>query len=186
VLANHRAGHLRGVVLRHRFVYGEGDAAVVPRLMRAARKYPFWVAGGSARVSMVLANDLAEVVRRFATADSGDDPGGEDPVFHVTSGERLSYRQLISTLCDAFGYRPPRLSVPLWLLLAPLRLREKLLGLDPETMQGLSSLRLKMIARDNEFSNARLLGHFPDLSFAPFAEGLARSLDYYRQFAAAA
>jgi nucleoside-diphosphate-sugar epimerase len=183
VLAHHQKGHFRGTVLRHRFVYGEGDESVLPRLIRAARKYPFWVAGGRARISLVLARDLAEVVRRFATAEALDDLPDEDPVFHVTSGEPLSYRQLISTICDAFGCRPPRVSLPLWLLVAPLLLREKLLRLDPETVEGISSLRVKMIAQDNEFSNRKLLRRFPDLDFAPFAAGLAECSDYYRRFA---
>jgi len=181
VLARHRARELAATILRHRFVYGEGDTAVLPRLIRAARRYPFRIAGGRARISLVWAPDFAEVVRRFVTAPEEAAPGTGDPVFHVTSGEALTYRRVVETICDAFGCRRPRLSLPLWLLLAPLLAREKLLGLDPETVAGLSSLRLKMIARDNQFSNRKLLARFPDLAFTPFADGLAESLGYYRQ-----
>lgn len=181
VLARHEDGELAATILRHRFVYGEGDASVLPRLMRAARRYPFWIAGGRARMSLVWAPDFAEVVRRFVSDPAAADGG--DPVFHVTSGEALTYRGLVEAICEAFGYRQPRFSLPLWLLLAPLRARERLLGLDPETVAGLSSLRLKMIARDNQFSNRKLLARFPDLTFTTFARGLAESLGYYRQFA---
>jgi nucleoside-diphosphate-sugar epimerase len=182
VLRHHRAGSFASVILRHRFVYGEGDESVVPRLIRAARKYPFWIGGGRARLSFVLAQDFAEVVYRFL-GEASAAPGPGDPVYHVTSGESLSNRQILKTICDAFGYTPPRFSVPLWLLLGPLALRERLLGLDPESVDGISSLRLKLVARSNTFSNRRLLERFPDLVLTPFAEGFRQSLSYYRRFA---
>ncbi len=182
VLEHHRTGAFRATVLRPRFVYGAGDTSLLPRLIGAARKYPFLISGGRARISLVLADDLAQVILRFAT-DETEVSGAGDPVLHVTSGETLSYRELVSTLCAAFGYRSPRFSLPIWLVLAPLLLRERLLGQDPETVRGISSLRVRMIAQDNEFSNHKLLQRFPDLSFTSFAEGFESSLDYYQRFA---
>ena len=182
LLDHHRAGELVATVLRHRFVYGEGDASVLPRLIRGARRYPFWIDGGRARLSLVWAKDFAEVVRRFVEEPAEAALRSGEPVFHVTSGESLTYRTLVETICEAFGYRPPRFSLPLWLPLAPLLLRERLLGVDPEAVPGLSSLRLKLIGRDNHFSNRKLCARFPDLTFTPFARAFAESIDYYRQF----
>lgn len=181
LLAHHRAGDLDATILRHRFVYGEGDTAVIPRLMSAVRRLPFLISGGRARLSFVHAHDLAAVVSRVL--DGNHRSTGEDPIYHVTSGESPTFRQVSSTLCRAFGYREPSFSLPRWLLLSVLRTREGLLHIDPETAPGLSSLRVKLLAQDNTFSNARLLRRFPDLRLMTFAEGFARSIDYYRDFA---
>ena len=182
VLEHRTKGDFRATILRHRFVYGEGDDAVLPRILRAARKLPFLVEGGRARVSLLYAPDLGEIVRRFVTPEES---GGstDKPVYHVTSGEFLSYGEMIDTICETFDYRRPRLSLPLWLVVAPLRIREALLRIDPEKTEGLSSLRVRLVARDNHFSNRKLLRRFPDLSLTPFATGLRGSLDYYRRFA---
>ena len=169
-------------MLRHRFVYGDGDRAVLPRLIKAARSYPFWLSGGRARMSLIWAPDLAEIIRRLAgPAGVAIDP--EDPVYHVTDGEPISYRRVITTLCEAFDYRPPRVSIPYRLLYAPVRLRELLLGIDPEVAaSSVTSIRLKLVAQDNDFSNRKLARLLPDLEYTPFEEGFRRSLDFYAQY----
>jgi len=181
LLDHHRRGELRAVILRHRFVYGDGDEAVIPRLIGAARRYPFWISGGRARMSLVWAPDLAEVARRVA---SGAADGEADPVYHVTDGRPIRYREVITTLCRAFGWRPPRFSVPFLLLYLPVRLRELALGIDPEVAKSsVTSIRLKLVAQENTFSSRKLERLLPDWSPVPFAEGFERSLDHYRRFA---
>ena len=182
VLEHHRTGDFAGVVLRHRFVYGAGDEAVLPRLIKAAKSYPFWLSGGRARMSLIWAPDLAEIIRRL----TGHDPvavDGSDPVYHVTDGEPVSYRRVITAICRAFDYRPPRFSIPLPLLYAPVRLREILLGIDPEAAaSSVTSIRLKLVAQDNDFSNRKLALLLPDLELTPFRDGFERSLDFYSRF----
>ncbi len=182
VLERSRAGDFQGIVLRHRFVYGDGDQAVMPRLIKAARSYPFWLSGGRARMSLIWARDLAEIIRRLAGPDAAAvDP--KDPVYHVTDGEPISYRRVITTICKAFDYSPPRFSVPYRLLYAPVRLRELLLGIDPEVAaSSVTSIRLKLVAQDNDFSNRRLMRLLPDLTFTPFEQGFEHSLDFYSQY----
>ncbi len=179
VLDFHRRGDFEAVVLRHRFVYGEGDRAVLPRLIRAAKKYPFWIGGGRAKMSLVWAGDLAEVVRRAAAGDLAGAEG--EPVFHVTDGHPIAYRDVISHLCDVFGYDPPKLSIPFPLLYWPVRLREKLTGTDPEvSTSSITSIRLELVARDNYFSSQKLESQLEGWQPLGFREGLERCLDYYR------
>jgi 2-alkyl-3-oxoalkanoate reductase len=183
VLEGHRAGNWTGIVLRHRFVYGEGDEAVLPRLIRAARKYRLWIGGGRARLSLVLADDFAEVIRRMVLLPREALQLQDDPVFHVTDGQPIAYREVITEICRAFGYPVPRLSLPFRLLYLPVRARELLLGIDPEvSTSSLTSIRLKLVAQDDFFSNRKLCGLLPDLRFTPFREGLARSLAFYERF----
>ncbi len=176
------AGEFEAVVLRHRFVYGDGDRAVLPRLIKAARSYPFWLSGGRARMSMIWAVDLAEVIRRLSGAE-GVAIDASDPIYHVTDGDPLSYRRVITAICRAFDYRPPRFSVPYRLLYAPVRLRELLLGIDPEVAaSSVTSIRLKLVAQDNDFSNRRLARLLPDLRFTPFEQAFEQSLDFYAEY----
>ncbi len=106
-----------------------------------------------------------------------------DPIYHVTDGESLSYRRVVTAICRAFDYRPPRFSVPYLLLYAPVRLREVLFGIDPEVAASpVTSIRLRLVAQDNEFSNRKLVSLLPDLRFTPFEEGFERSLSFYSQF----
>ncbi len=181
VLEGHRRGDWTGIVLRHRFVYGEGDEAVLPRLIKAARKYRLWIGGGRARLSLVLADDFAEVVRRMALQPR--ETFQDDSVFHVTDGQPISYREVITEICRTFGYPVPRLNLPFRLVYIPVRARELLLGIDPETSSSsLTSIRLKLVAQDDFFSNRKLCRMLPDVRFTSFQEGFARSLGFYRKF----
>lgn len=177
LLDHHDAGELRALILRNRFVYGEGDAAVIPRLMSAARRYPFWISGGRARMSVVWVDDFAEIVRRLVLRGTRVEV---DPIFHVTDGRPISYREVAGTICRAFGYSLPKLSLPYHLAFAAVRAREIALGIDPETAAtSLTSIRLKLMARDNTFSNRKLASLLPNLEFCPFEEGFRRSTAYY-------
>lgn len=182
VLGHHKAGDFEGIVLRHRFVYGEGDAHVIPRMIRAAQAYPFLISRGRARLSVIWVNDLAEILPRFAMDNFEPDAL---PVYHVTDGVPLCYCDLIRMLCNAYDLKPPGWSVPFGLLYYPLRLREKLEGTDPETARSsLSSIRLKLVGLDNYFSNQKLMQTFPDLALTPFESAFSGLREYYSQFVA--
>jgi len=177
ILDHHRRGALLAAILRHRFVYGDGDRSLIPSLARAAKKLPVWISGGRARTSVVLANDLAEVVRRVVALPA-ESFAASMPVFHVTDGHPIAYRELVTASCRLFGVAPPRLSIPFALIYAPVRTVELLRVTDPETAS-ISSIRLRLVGRDNYYSNRKLSALLPDLHFTPFAEGLARSAAYY-------
>lgn len=179
---DHDPGGFEAVILRHRFVYGDGDVAVLPRLIGAARKYSFWISGGRAAMSLIWAADLASIIARLAAGEG--QVAGDGPIYHVTDGRPITYREVITTLCRTFGWKPPRISVPLPVLYWPVRLRERLLGIDPEVSQSsITSIRLALVAQDNSFSNAKLQRLLPDLKPATFEQGLAASLEHYRRFA---
>jgi nucleoside-diphosphate-sugar epimerase len=177
LLDHHRRGALTAVILRHRFLYGDGDRSLIPSLARSAKKFPVWISGGRARTSVVLADDFAEVVRRVVALPA-QSFAGSDPVFHVTDGSPIAYRELVTASCRLFGVDPPRLSIPFALMYMPVRAVELLRVTDPEKAS-ISSIRLKLVGRDNYYSNRKLTTLLPDLHFTPFAEGLSRSAAYY-------
>ena len=169
---------LEVVILRHRFVHGEGDRAVIPRLLKAAQKYPFWISGGRARMSLVWAPDLARVARGFALGDWAAE--SESPIYHVTDGRETTYREVVTALCDRLGKKPPRISIPFPLLYWPVRLREKLLGIDPEVSKAsITSIRLELVAQDNHFSSHKLESLIGDWRPTPFVDALAEDFEGY-------
>lgn len=185
VLAHHAQGDFQALILRHRFVYGEQDRHVIPRFIKAARRYPFWIDGGRAKMSLLAATDFAAVIERLATLPAAElEPryDRENPVYHATDGMPIAYREMITTICELFGFRPPRFSIPFPLLYYPLRLAERLRGIDPEVASGLSSIRLKFAAQDNYFSNRKLCRLLPEMEFTPFRQGLEKSFAYYRDW----
>jgi nucleoside-diphosphate-sugar epimerase len=180
ILGHHYKKDFEGIILRHRFVYGEGDEHVMARMIKAARKYKFLISGGRAKLSLILVNDLAEIIVKFA-ANKGERDG--NPIYHVTDGVPIRYRDIIFRICEAYDFKPPMISVPFWLLYIPIRFFEWIKKIDPEnTNSSISSLRLKLIARDNYFSNKKLVKLFPDLKFTPFAEAFKNLSGYYSIF----
>jgi len=175
IIDAHSAG-LPAVILRQRFVYGPGDQAVLPRIHRVASRSPIWVDGGRARLSLVFVDDLAMVLVR-ATTEPLSELG---PVFHVTDGQPVLLRELGERLCDLLGGVPPRFSVPMPIIHGPVRLWERIRGVDPETSDSaVSSIRLKLAAQDQVFVNDRLCQWMPDLRFTPLTDGLAASQPWY-------
>jgi nucleoside-diphosphate-sugar epimerase len=180
ILDHHRAGRLKGIILRHRFIYGQGDMHVIGRMIKAAQKYPFLIGGGHARISLISADDLADILLRFTQTDESAD---SYPVYHTTDGFPIEYGELIRFLCDTYGLNPPRFNVPYWPLYLPVRFREWITGTDPETAKSsLTSMRLKLVGLENTFTNTKLIQRFPDLQFSPFSDVFPRYLEFYRQF----
>jgi 2-alkyl-3-oxoalkanoate reductase len=176
LVAAHETGRVEATVLRHRFVYGAGDQHIVPGLHRSASKSPVWVGGGKARLSMVWATDLARVAWRMV---GEPEPRDRDPVYHVTDGSPVSFRQLVTELCARYGGSPPRASIPFGIMHGALRARERLRGLDPEVAPGITSLRVALVGQDNWFSTERLSSRLPDFAPTPLLKGLDASADWY-------
>jgi len=179
ILEHNSAGHFKGIILRHRFVYGKGDVHVIARMVKAAQKYKFMLNGGKAKMSFVSADDLAEVIFRFVYADNISSV----PIYHITDGIPVSYRELIFKICDTYGFKKPKFSIPMGLIYPVIKLAEGIRGIDPEsTRSSLSSIRLKLIGTDNHFSNKKLLTQFPDLTFKPLMQNFENFAEYYSQF----
>lgn len=180
ILKHHSAGKFQGIILRHRFVYGAGDVHVMPRIIKAAKKYPFLLSSGRAKVSLIFVNELAEILIRFALEDI---PFSDNPVYHVTDGVPVRYRDVIRAVCTAYSFKFPKFSIPFHLLYIPVRIYEKLFSIDPETTKSsLSSIRLKLVGLDNYYSHEKIKKLFPDLKLTPFKEMFPKIAEFYKQY----
>lgn len=179
ILEHNEKGSFNGIVLRHRFVYGEGDIHVLPRMIKAARKYKFLLNGGKARMSLIRVEDVAEIIHRFTEANQKE----KNPVYHITDGYPLRYAEMIDLICKSYDLDPPSRNLPYWIIYLPVRIKELIRNIDPEkTKSSLSSIRLKLIGLDNYFSNGKLKKRFPDLKLKSFQDNFTDLSSYYAQF----
>ena len=102
-----------GTVLRFAAVYGSRVKGNYRRLLQAlARKQFIPIGPGTNRRTLIYDKDVANAALAVLT-----NPNAAGKVFNVTDGEKYSLRDIIKTICDALGRRPPRMYLPV----APLR-----------------------------------------------------------------
>ncbi len=107
--AKHADGMPMGTVLRLGAVYGARIKGNYRRLLLSlARRRFIPIGAGTNRRTLVYDKDVAR-----AAVLALRHPGAEGSVFNITDGRCHSMNNIIETLCDALGRRPPRLSLPL-------------------------------------------------------------------------
>jgi nucleoside-diphosphate-sugar epimerase len=102
-----------GTVMRLAAVYGSRVKGNYRRLLQALAKKRFIPIGpGTNRRTLIYDKDVANAVLAVLT-----NPIATGKIFNVTDGEIYSLSDIIKTICDALGRRPPRMRLPV----APLR-----------------------------------------------------------------
>ncbi|WP_245588631.1 NAD-dependent epimerase/dehydratase family protein [Deinococcus pimensis] len=99
---------LHAVIVRPRAIYGPGDTAILPRLLRALRAGRLPVVGRGDNVT-----DLTYVedgVRALALAARAEVPSGR--VYNVTSGDPVPLWPLLFDVCDELGLPRPAGRLP--------------------------------------------------------------------------
>jgi nucleoside-diphosphate-sugar epimerase len=96
------------VVVRPRFVWGPGDASILPSLVSAIRAGRFaWIGGGRHRTSTTHVDNAVE---GLVLAAMRGHPGG---VYFVTDGEPVVFRDFVTRLVGTEGVEPPGRNIPL-------------------------------------------------------------------------
>ncbi|HYH62513.1 MAG TPA: SDR family NAD(P)-dependent oxidoreductase [Solirubrobacterales bacterium] len=95
------------VVLRPRFVWGEGDTTLLPEIADATRAGKFaWIAGGTNRTSTTHVDNVVEGL--LLAAEKGR-PG--EAYFVLDDGD-VEFREFISALLETQDVEPPDRSIP--------------------------------------------------------------------------
>lgn len=97
-----------GTVLRPPFVYGRGDAWVVPAIAELLHRVPALPDGGTALISLVAVEDLARLVTSLALSPAPPPPG----VHHAGHPEPVALRDLVTALARTAGLPLPTASLP--------------------------------------------------------------------------
>lgn len=111
--ANDPAGGFATLVLRPRFIWGPGDATLLPIILQMARAGRWtWIDEGRALTSTTYIGNLVQAIELALTAGK---PG--EAYFILDEGER-SLRQIITAMAAAAGVSLGDKSIPGWLAAA--------------------------------------------------------------------
>jgi nucleoside-diphosphate-sugar epimerase len=165
-----------GLVLRPLFVYGHGDTRFLPAIIRSLERFPFMIAGGRARLSVISVDDLAAALIALAD-DRGPAPKG---VYHATDGRPVRFREIAAALGQELGARRPSFSLPFFLARRLLGLRGR--AALPDAGRASQAHRLFLIAKDHYYDSNKLWELVGIKPGPPFPEQLPRYAAWYRQF----
>ena len=161
------------VVLRPRGIYGAGDRALLPRLIKAAGSRPLPLfRGGRAAIDLTYVDDVVDAVVAALAAPTD----AEGQVFNVSGGEVLPVRRIADEACGRAGLKPHWRPMPLLPAMLAAGLMEALairLPGQPEPPVTRYGLGLFAYAQSLDLSKAkRVLGWAPKISFE---QGLDRT-----------
>lgn len=166
------ATDLQPVILRPRGIYGQGDTALLPRLVRAARRGPLpLLRDGQAVTGLTHVDDAVEAI--MAALDAGDAAVGR--AINI-SGEARRVRDIADAACARHGIDVRWRALPTGLALAGARMMETICAALPGRPEPIATVySLGLFAYSQTLDTARaadLLGWQPRISFD---EGLSRT-----------
>jgi nucleoside-diphosphate-sugar epimerase len=167
------ATDLRPVILRPRGIYGVGDTALLPRLIRAAQRGPLpLLRDGVAVTDITHVDDVVSAIMAAMRAE----PDIAGVAINVSGGEALAVRQIAEAACARAGVAVRWRALPAALAFAGAGMMETVAALlpgRPEPIVTRYSLGVLAYSQTLDIGRAKaLLGWAPAVSFA---EGLARS-----------
>jgi nucleoside-diphosphate-sugar epimerase len=96
------------VVIRPRFVWGQGDTTLLPAMVELVRAGRFaWVGGGRHRTSTTHVDNTVEGLVL------GAERGRPGNAYFVTDGEPVVFREFVSELLATQGLEPPTRTIPI-------------------------------------------------------------------------
>lgn len=101
------------VVVRPRFVWGEGDTTLLPTLAQMVESGKFaWVGGGH---NLTATTHVDNVVEGLLLGAAKGRPG---EAYFVTDGDPSEFRDIVSDMLESQGIEPPDKSLPAWVVKA--------------------------------------------------------------------
>jgi nucleoside-diphosphate-sugar epimerase len=98
------------VVVRPRFVWGEGDTTLLPEMVSMVEAGRFaWVAGGKNVTDIAHVDNVVEGLIR------GAERGKPGEAYFITDGEPVVFREFISAMLETQDVEPPSRELPAWL-----------------------------------------------------------------------
>ncbi len=170
------SAELETLIIRPKAIYGAGDRALVPRLVRAAQRGALpQIGNGTNAVDVTHVDDVVHAIECALGATAGI---GE--TFLVTGGEHVSLWAMIRELLAGIGLPLPRGTVPIGVALAAASAMEAvaaITGREPT----LTRYSAQILARTQTYDISRArqrLGYAPRVTCS---DGLARTIDALRR-----
>ena len=163
------------IILRPRGIYGPGDTALLPRLLKAAssRALPRF-RQGRAQIDLTFVDDVVDAVSKALTVEQVL----EGQAFNISGGEVLPISQIVESACAHAGIVARWRTMPLTPALFAARMAEVFALMRSEPREPVATrygLSLFAYAQSLDISRAsNVLGWVPKVSFE---EGLARTFE---------
>jgi len=160
------ASSIGPISLRPRGIYGPGDTALLPRLLKAAQSHPLPLfRNGRASIDLTHISDVCHAVLAALTA--GAEAEGE--VFNISGGEPLPTKQIIEIACQRAEVQPRWRAMPLRPALAAARMVEWVYTLWPGAGEPkITAYALALLAFEQSLNidkAARVLNWHPRIRF---------------------
>ncbi len=167
-----RGSGLNTIILRPRGIYGPGDAALLPRLIRAAAQPLPLLRKGLAVTDLTYVDDAVEAV--LCALSAPDSLGGH--TYNISGGEALAIRDIITQSAAAAGVTARFRGLPVAIAMAVARMAEMIARRRegrPEPVITAYGMGVLAYSQTLDISAARA-----ELGFTPrvdFTEGLRRT-----------
>ena len=175
ILVHAAAGDLETVTLRPKAIYGAGDRALVPRLVRAARRGGLpQIGDGTNAVDITHVDDVVQAIGCALTTQRG-----VGKTFLITGGEHVQLWPMIRELLSGIGAPVPVRTIPLGVALLAAGAMEAIAAITRRE-PALTRYSAQILARTQTYDITRardLLGYDPRITSS---DGLARTIDAMR------
>lgn len=101
------ATDLSPIILRPRGIYGPGDTALLPRLLKAAKRPLPLFRNGRARIDLTFVEDVVDAILLALDSEA------EGQTFNISSGDVLPITRIVTQTCERAGISPSWRKVPL-------------------------------------------------------------------------
>jgi nucleoside-diphosphate-sugar epimerase len=170
---------LPAITLRPQGIFGPNDQAILPRLIRVARKGFIPVIGSeSVQIDLTYVDNVVQAI--FAAAAANDSAIGKK--YNITNGEPVDQLSTLKTLLRALGFQVGEKHISLstaWALAAALETTYRVLSLSGEPLLTRYSVCTLAFTRTLNIDAARRdLGYQPQINVQ---EGLKRTIAAYQQ-----
>jgi dihydroflavonol-4-reductase len=162
-------------IVRPTGIYGPGDRRLLKLFRGVARRRWITLGPGDIYYHLTYIDDLVEGFRLC-----GEHPAAANRTYILAGGEVTTLNELVALVADVAGVPVPRLHVPVWPFRAAGAMCEAVcapFGIEPPVYRRRVDFFTK--SRAFEISRARHeIGYTPRIGLR---EGIARTLDWYRQ-----
>lgn len=173
--ANDAQAGFETIVIRPRFVWGEGDQTILPVVKEMVGKGQFaWIDGGKSKTSTTNIANLVYAMNLALTRGKG----GE--AYFVLDGEPVVFREFMSAMMRTAGITPPDRAVPGWVVRTIAYLGETTFrALNISSKPPLTRFTANIMSRDCILNDAKArheMGYAPKVSMEEGMRLLAQSL----------
>jgi nucleoside-diphosphate-sugar epimerase len=171
-------------IIRPGNAYGPGDTTTMYPMLDAIRAGKMGLVNRGRHLTCpVFIDDLvAAYLALFEKLADADTDPAEVPVYNITGGEDISWRQLVEQACGAADLPFPRLQVPGWLAMAAAMAMSgayRLAG--AKHPPDLTRYRIQQVSHDYHFRMDKAQSELGWQPLIPFAQGIIETAAAWRE-----